>query len=433
MITQILVILHLVCFWHFHRFVQGNIPSEEIIRTSDINKSNDNNQEEIQARNLQEAELIEIDLSQDIEKESNKIPQRNRRKRRKKQKKGSNQIEGEAEEEIHQPLPDTHQSEGVTIKAANTVIKTDIHPASDSAMTLAKKAFVCRNDTMLNYVASNNPTKSIMYIISHNNDSDSIANLYRDCYGRHWIETARLSKSIYFESSIYHDFFPQHQTTWEKYDFVITATYKTLTRQLLPRRIPVQTMQQIKQMLFLVRDHQHELQQNNQNQQQALLIENNPINNLNLDALNYDVYPFFRDYEDVIPTSIKYHGPNFLKVWHLLLQQLGYSMQTIQRLYYIKGFYRNAFIIKPSILKKLIHFMKQAMYIAENHAEIKQLLSSNAYYVWGKKDIALDIFNTTYYQLYPFVFERLPIFYLYVNNYKICIGPDTPCKYNYKG
>jgi hypothetical protein len=295
--------------------------------------------------------------------------------------------------------------------------------------------YICQNDSVLSYLVSIPRTKSIMFIISHTTESDEIANQYKECYGSDWIEVIHLPKSVYFESIIYSSFFPVSQSIWEKYDYVITATYKTLTRSLLPRYMPLQTFSNIKQMLFIARDLTDPSPPSSDSSSDSLSSSFSSFSSstLALSGIGYDIYPFFRDFEDMIPTSVKYHSPVFLQVWNLLLRSLGYSQKTIEKFYYIKGFYRNAFMIKPTVLKKLILFMQQAMYLAENNQEIKQLLSSNAYYVLGKKEIALEIFNTSYYQLYPFVFERLPVFFLYANDYHICIGPDTPCKYNYKG
>jgi hypothetical protein len=287
--------------------------------------------------------------------------------------------------------------------------------------------FVCQNDSVLSYLVSIPRTRSIMFIISHTKESDAIANRYKVCYGVDWIEVIHLPKSVYFESIIYSSFFPFSENIWEKYDYVITATYKTLTRSLLPRYMPLQTFTDIKQMLFIARDL------TDPSAASSPFSSSFSSSTSALAGSGYDIYPFFRDFEDMIPTSVKYHSPVFLQVWNLLLRSLGYSQKTIEKFYYIKGFYRNAFMIKPSVLKKLILFMQQAMFLAENNHEIKKLLSANAYYVLGKKEIALEIFNTSYYQLYPFVFERLPVFFLYANDFHICIGLDTPCKYNYKG
>jgi hypothetical protein len=265
------------------------------------------------------------------------------------------------------------------------------------------KRIDCKINSQLTELVSNSPTRSIMYIITHNPVSDQLAMQYRDCYGKSWINVARLPKSIYFESIIYDAFFPRYQSEWESYDYVITATYKTLTRSLLPRYMPLQTFNDVKELLTITKEN------------------------------SYDVLPFFRDFEPMMPTSVKYHTTNFLKAWNLLLVSLGYSVETISQYYDMKAFYRNAFIIKPNVLKGLMKFMQQAYHNAENVPEIKKIMTSDAHYVLGKREIAMEIFNTSYYQLHPFIFERLPAFYLYAHNHTVCTGPDSPCKYNYKG
>jgi hypothetical protein len=77
--------------------------------------------------------------------------------------------------------------------------------------------------------------------------------------------------------------------------------------------------------------------------------------------------------------------------------------------------------------------MQKAFQAVETHPDIQRLLKSDAHYVLGKREIAMAIFSTPYYQLHPFVFERLPVFFMYAHNHTICTGPDSPCKYNYKG
>jgi hypothetical protein len=51
--------------------------------------------------------------------------------------------------------------------------------------------------------------------------------------------------------------------------------------------------------------------------------------------------------------------------------------------------------------------MQLAMHIATSDRETKHKLKSNSRYR-GVENVALDNFNTTYYQLHPFIFERLP-------------------------
>ena len=245
-------------------------------------------------------------------------------------------------------------------------------------------------------------TRSILYIISSTNQSQSIANAYKSCHGN-WVETVVLPKSVFFENVIYESFFLQTRAEWKQYDYVITATYKTLTRKLLPRYMPLQTFLHMKEFLKLAKED------------------------------NYDVIPFLRDFEEMMPTSVKYHTEYFKMAWDSLLQEMGYNHSFIEQFYTMKAFYRNVFIIKPSILEQLMDFMNRALTIARTDPHVSSLLEHDAKYVLGNPNVAKDIFGTRYYQLHPFIFERLPSFFLYSINAKICTGPDGPCKYNYKG
>jgi hypothetical protein len=96
----------------------------------------------------------------------------------------------------------------------------------------------------------------------------------------------------------------------------------------------------------------------------------------------------------------------------------------------MKGFFRNVFIIKTEILIDMIHFMNKAMDIAINNENIKKLLSADSHYNEGSAEVAMKIFGTKYYQLFPFIFERLPSFYLHNINANICHNSSGPCQYN---
>jgi hypothetical protein len=48
----------------------------------------------------------------------------------------------------------------------------------------------------------------------------------------HWIVSQQITSSVFFESIMYQTFFSHQQSVWEKKDYVITATYKTLTKSL---------------------------------------------------------------------------------------------------------------------------------------------------------------------------------------------------------
>ena len=74
--------------------------------------------------------------------------------------------------------------------------------------------------------------------------------------------------------------------------------------------------------------------------------------------------------------------------------------------------------------------MYKAINITMNDPKIGSLMAVDAEYEEGNPKVALNVFGTTYYQLHPFVFERLPTFFIYVNKYKICSIESESCQYN---
>ncbi len=45
-----------------------------------------------------------------------------------------------------------------------------------------------------------------------------------------WIQPVRIQSTVFFESVLYRDYFSPYRKEWEAYDYVITATYKTVGR-----------------------------------------------------------------------------------------------------------------------------------------------------------------------------------------------------------
>jgi hypothetical protein len=271
-------------------------------------------------------------------------------------------------------------------------------------MNQSSSTIVCQPIHELNQLVKARHTRSIMYIITHNNESDHVAQAYIDCYGAHdWMFIARSPTNVYFESLVYLKFFPKMKNQWQHYDYVITATYKTLTRHLMPKILPFQSFQNIVDLLKVAKQSQ------------------------------YDVIPFLRQNESMIKIATKYHKQEFHDAWFSLLSKLGYNHSTIILNSDVKGFYRNVFIIKPTFLLQLCDFMTKAVKLTEESPYLQDLLRKDAHYVMGKVEVAKKVFGTRYYQLYPFVFERLPIFYLNMAKARLCLHDHGPCKYNYKG
>eukprot|EP01036_Dinobryon_divergens_P027187 gene27187-35916_t len=256
----------------------------------------------------------------------------------------------------------------------------------------------CDVDHDLERAVLSNGSRSILYLISHDNNSDSLGRKFSQCKER-WVKSVRIPNTVFFESIIYREIFPKLRTEWESLDFVITGTYKTVAKQLHYNGF-TQNQAQIKFFLDVAKNGQ------------------------------YDVVPFLRSGSGTMSFCMYWHGKPFKEAWTALLNSLGYSTALIRSLDEVKPFYRNIFIIRPAALVKLMQFMDRAMYVAENNLKVKELLQKDAKYKEGQEEVALRVFNTKYYQLHPFIFERLPSFFLHAENMTICHGPDGPCKYN---
>ncbi len=140
--------------------------------------------------------------------------------------------------------------------------------------------------------------------------------------------------------------------------------------------------------------------------------------------------PFLRSGSGTLSFAAYWHGKTFRPAWYGILTAMGYRTETIQGLDESKPFYRNIYIIKSRILASLVQDMSRAMDIAETDSKVADLLNVDSKYKEGNVEVALKVFGTTYYKLHPFIFERLPSFFLHVNASKICHGTEGPCKYN---
>jgi hypothetical protein len=129
--------------------------------------------------------------------------------------------------------------------------------------------------------------------------------------------------------------------------------------------------------------------------------------------------------------AMYYHKNGFKEAWDYLLTAMNYTRQEIRSYDKIRTIYCNIFIIRPHILKQLTALMNTAIHIAETNSIVQSYLQQDSVYNWGTEGVALKVFGTKYYQLYPFIFERLPSFFLHSIKAKICFTDSQgPCKYN---
>jgi len=138
---------------------------------------------------------------------------------------------------------------------------------------------------------------------------------------------------------------------------------------------------------------------------------------------DYDCIPFLRSYANFVDQARHRHGLIIIKAWDLLLLKMGYSMKEIRDFDDKKPFFRNIFIIKPMFLLQLSKLMHKAMNTINNDKELSEYFASDSSYE-GTNTVALKTFGTDYYQLHPFVFERLPAFFLFMMKANVCIGSE---------
>jgi hypothetical protein len=222
--------------------------------------------------------------------------------------------------------------------------------------------------------------KFILYVISHDDKSFQLASDWSKCMP--WAKVINITSTIFFESIIYQQNLPMLEEEWIQYDFIGIATYKSVQHF---------TIEKLKMSLEL----------------------------LSSSANIYDVIPLMLSGEYLLEQGIKGHTKEFKFVWETFLHTYGYDYNRIEQLYHIEAFWRNTFLIKKIWLQKLILSMNKAMNIALYQHSINQLLHRHVLYNEQKKDIAKKIFQHENYAWFPFIFERLPCFFLHEQNAKI--------------
>ena len=103
------------------------------------------------------------------------------------------------------------------------------------------------------------------------------------------------------------------------------------------------------------------------------------------------------------------HGVQFIEVWHELLRRLGFSMEKIRASDAFGMFFSNYWLAKPAVMLQFIDFIQSALRLVERDARLKVMLQADARYLEGNSNIARRVFGTPFYQLHPFIFERLAV------------------------
>ncbi|RYH20334.1 hypothetical protein EON65_23745 [archaeon] len=214
----------------------------------------------------------------------------------------------------------------------------------------------------------------------HNNNSHFAARKFAYC--KDWIVPIFIPRSSYMESEVYRHHFMQLQHNWtEHYDFVLTCTF----RHTVPTETRV-TPLSTESLKHMIKTAVH----------------------MNYDVMPLEIYPIF----DIKYSLLRFHGRNSFKAFSSLLEKKGYNRNQIEKSGDIRAFWRSSFLIRSSVMQNLTNWMVNAMHIVDNDTDVKWWFKHDAVYFSGDPIVAFQVFGTPYYQMHPFIFERLPAFYL---------------------
>ena len=142
--------------------------------------------------------------------------------------------------------------------------------------------YACEKDLELEELVKTNLTRTIHYVLSHEDHSKKLAHAYAKC--RDWTHVKKLINSVFLEAESYR-YLWTHSNQWIRYDYVILSSYKTIEM----------TASELKNMLL----YAHEK--------------------------NYDVIPFLRSHASFID-QMRYRHDGGIEVWDSLLLKLGNVM-----------------------------------------------------------------------------------------------------------
>jgi len=216
--------------------------------------------------------------------------------------------------------------------------------------------------------------KFLLYIICHDEKSQEIARKWSKCMP--WSRVVVVPSTVYFESAAYATVFPSLSHEWRGLDYVGVATYKSLK---------FLSLEKLKMSLELAMYRP------------------------------YDVVPLYGTGEFLLAQAMAGHTEGFQLVWDTLLTTLGHSVASIRSVDCIEVFLRNTFVISPQWFARLGDFMNKSMQAVEQSAQLRSVLEQDAHYREGKPAVARRVFHQDFYHWHPFIFERLPVFYLAVS------------------
>eukprot|EP01039_Chlorochromonas_danica_P005691 gene5691-6275_t len=241
----------------------------------------------------------------------------------------------------------------------------------------------CQKDEEIERLVHTKGTRTRIFIFYHDNRTSAIVHHFAQC--KDWITPFRLEKSPFMESQVYRDLFlPSVASLTQEVDFVLTCTYRHVLKSVAADGHVTTTLTWKRLQLLLDRAVRERL-----------------------DAIPIETVP--RSF--IISSLMSSHGIGAIKAWNVLLVRMGFSVAAVDSGQHIYGFWRSSYLIRPAVLQQLTKLMVEAMGIVERDEACKGYFKKNAKYM-GDPIVAYTVFGTPYYQMHPFIFERLPAFFL---------------------
>jgi hypothetical protein len=215
----------------------------------------------------------------------------------------------------------------------------------------------------------------IIYILYY----DEITKLEAEkIYGKYkWARPIFNPTTKYLESGFILDILPTLESEWSDKNYVGTISWKANQKTQIP---------------------------NFDNLENALK------DNIDLIYLLSGEYP--SDFESVFRRTDKFH-PKFSSIWKKILEKMGYTDIFPKNIVF---FYCNYWLSSPTIMKEYIKFGNKVRNIIES--QCSDDIEHNSWY--GVPPNAYKLLTgKDYYMYHPFIMERIPCYFSYINNIKI--------------
>lgn len=239
----------------------------------------------------------------------------------------------------------------------------------------------------------------LLYIVYHDPPSQLLAFQANAKFSNFTIPVY-VRSTKFFESIAYRDIFPCRKHEWEDRTYVGIISYKVISS--------------------LGNDFHSYLKIANISH----LIDTGFVN-LDKKSANlfyYDVVPFpwpsidsnWGRPELLLPHAISVHSKTFQVIWDATLSHLNVTIKQIRDQDNVRPFFRSSYLCKPKIMMQLMSFMNRAIISVSKSSELLKLYGMDSEYKVTPENIhvAQRIFHQNYYEFHPFVFERLPIFFV---------------------